>query len=248
MSLNVTELRDGTWNAIEHALHRGQAHLAPRPPATSLPPALVRLTASALTPNDACASQSIFAGVFGPMQIGVILAVSGNLVIACSLALQAPAATHAPPTRTWQASTRSTPHAPQKWVHNSIASKPEEARGPASHQPLFWVALIGLMLGEVGNFAAFGLASPTVVSPLGAVAVIANALIAALILREPFFLRNLLGLFLTVAGAQAQSQRAAAPPLSHPAVPCLGRAKPRRRIGRRRSPVLPLGPAVPLLR
>ena len=56
------------------------------------------------------------------------------------------------------------------------------------------------------------------------------------------------GLFLTVAGAQAQSQRAAAPPLSHLAVPCLGRAKPRRRIGRRRSPVLPLGPAVPLLR
>ena len=41
------------------------------------------------------------------------------------------------------------------------------------------------MVGEVGNFAAFGLASPTVVSPLGAVAVVANALIAALVLREP---------------------------------------------------------------
>lgn len=34
-------------------------------------------------------AQSVFAGVFGPMQVGVILAVSGNLVIACALALQA---------------------------------------------------------------------------------------------------------------------------------------------------------------
>ena len=32
--------------------------------------------------------QNIFAGVFGPMQAGVILAVCGNLVIACALALQ----------------------------------------------------------------------------------------------------------------------------------------------------------------
>ena len=86
------------------------------------------------------------------MQAGVILAVSGNLVIACALALQ-------------------------KWVHNTIANRPVELRQPASRHPLFWVALVGLMVGEVGNFAAFGLASPTVVSPLGAVAVVANALI-----------------------------------------------------------------------
>ena len=120
--------------------------------------------------------QNIFTGVFGPMQAGVILAVCGNLVIACALALQ-------------------------KWVHNTIASRPVELRQPASRHPLFWVALAGLMAGELGNFAAFGLASPTVVSPLGAVAVIANALIAALVLREPFYMRNLLGLLLTVFGS-----------------------------------------------
>ena len=60
--------------------------------------------------------QNIFAGVFGPMQAGVILAVCGNLVIACALALQ-------------------------KWVHNTIASRPVELRQPASRHPLFWVAL-----------------------------------------------------------------------------------------------------------
>ena len=64
--------------------------------------------------------QNIFAGVFGPMQAGVILAVCGNLVIACALALQ-------------------------KWVHNTIASRPVELRQPASRHPLFWVALAGLM-------------------------------------------------------------------------------------------------------
>lgn len=47
----------------------------------------------------------------------------------------------------------------------------------------FWLALLGLMGGEIGNFAAFGLASPTVISPLGAVAVVANALIAFLVLK-----------------------------------------------------------------
>ena len=125
----------------------------------------------------------------GPVQAGILLAVSGNLLIACSLALQ-------------------------KWVHKAVEqhkpgtygrrhvrATPEDKAVKVSTQPLFWVALLGLILGEVGNFAAFGLASPTVVSPLGAVAVIANALIAALWLREPFHMRNLVGLVLTVGGS-----------------------------------------------
>lgn len=124
----------------------------------------------------------------GPVQAGILLAVSGNLLIACSLALQ-------------------------KWVHKAVEQHKPGTYGrrhvratptsepTVSTQPLFWVALLGLVLGEVGNFAAFGLASPTVVSPLGAVAVIANALIAALCLREPFHMRNLVGLVLTVGGS-----------------------------------------------
>ena len=56
-------------------------------------------------------------------------------------------------------------------------------------------------MGEVGNFAAFGFASPTVVSPLGAVAVIANAVLAVLCLREAIFLHTLLGIGLTVGGS-----------------------------------------------
>ena len=76
---------------------------------------------------------------------------------------------------------------------------PKEKR-PVCYPPL-WLAIIGLTVGEAGNFAAFGLASPTVISPLGAVAVIANALIAFFILKEEFRWRNAIGLFLTVCGS-----------------------------------------------
>lgn len=103
-------------------------------------------------------TSSIWEHTFTPLHLGIILAVSGNLLIACSLALQ-------------------------KWVHMAFEREDEEPRLAARARTLFPVALLGLMLGEVGNFAAFGLASPTVVSPLGAVAVIANAAIAFLVLK-----------------------------------------------------------------
>lgn len=103
---------------------------------------------------------------------GVVLAIVGNLAIAASLILQ-------------------------KKVHMLVAS----TAMPAERHPLFPVALLGLIVGEVGNFAAFGLASPTVVSPLGAVAVIANAVMSALLLHEPFLIRNVIGLVLTLLGS-----------------------------------------------
>ena len=84
--------------------------------------------------------------------IGVGMAIAGNILIACSLTLQ-------------------------KHVHVKMA----HAGRVASQSPLFWVALGGMIVGEVGNFAAFGFASPTVVSPLGAVAVITNAVLAVVV-------------------------------------------------------------------
>jgi len=108
--------------------------------------------------------------------IGVGLAVAGNLLIACSLTLQ-------------------------KHVHNLLEELPSEKRPAPSSNPLFFVAIFGLMFGEIGNFAAFGFAAPTVVSPLGAVSVICNALLSALVLKETFHLRNLVGLMLTVIGS-----------------------------------------------
>ena len=111
-----------------------------------------------------------------PAAIGIMMAIAGNLMIACSLVLQ-------------------------KYVHVSLQKIPEPKRPKAHTRPLFWLAMFGLVFGEVGNFAAFGLASPTVVSPLGAVCVIANSIISAIVLKEQFTVRNSVGLLLTVCGA-----------------------------------------------
>ena len=83
---------------------------------------------------------------------GIVLALAANLLIAGSLGLQ-------------------------KWVHLRIEAEghsPKARAGgsggnrtpdDATSHPLFWCAIVGLILGEAGNFTAFGLASPTVVSP-----------------------------------------------------------------------------------
>lgn len=102
--------------------------------------------------------------------LGVGMAVAGNTLIACSLTLQ-------------------------KHVHNK-----KTALKPVGKDPLFYFALGGMIAGEVGNFAAFGFASPTVISPLGAVSVIANAILAVVFLRESLYTRSLLGLALTLLG------------------------------------------------
>lgn len=110
--------------------------------------------------------------VFSLFVIGVILAITGNTLIASSLTLQ-------------------------KHMHN-VAAKTGK---PAETNPLFWFSIVGMIGGEVGNFAAFGFASPTVVSPLGAVAVIVNGLLAALVLKEHLRVRNIIGMALTIVGS-----------------------------------------------
>lgn len=58
-----------------------------------------------------------------------------------------------------------------------------------------------MALGEVGNFLAYGYAPATLVSPLGAVSVIANAILAHVILHEPLLRKNVAGVMLALAGS-----------------------------------------------
>ena len=104
--------------------------------------------------------------------IGVVLAIAGNTLIAVALTLQ-------------------------KHTHNLERDTGVKATG----SPLFYLSLAGMIGGEVGNFAAFGFASPTVVSPLGAVAVIANGLLASFVLHEQLRVRNIVGMALTIIGS-----------------------------------------------
>ncbi|KAJ1620312.1 magnesium transporter NIPA-domain-containing protein [Pavlovales sp. CCMP2436] len=108
--------------------------------------------------------------------IGIVLATMGNLVISVSLNVQ-------------------------KYVHNLNDAKPEAERRPFTANPIWWFGLVGTVVGEVGNFLAFGFAGADIVTPLGAVAVVSNAVIACVFLGELFRIRDALGVLLTVLGS-----------------------------------------------
>ena len=91
-------------------------------------------------------------------KVGIILALSGNVLISVSLNTQ-------------------------KYAHNA-----NEARGTAKvsylRLKLWWIGMGLMALGETGNFLAYAYAPATVVAPLGAVSVISNCFLARFVLGE----------------------------------------------------------------
>ncbi|GKZ28689.1 hypothetical protein AbraIFM66950_011755 [Aspergillus brasiliensis] len=67
--------------------------------------------------------------------------------------------------------------------------------------PYWWVGIVLMSLGEVGNFMAYGFAPASIVSPLGVVALISNCVIAPFMLKEKFRQRDLWGVLVAIAGA-----------------------------------------------
>jgi hypothetical protein len=67
--------------------------------------------------------------------------------------------------------------------------------------PYWWAGIILMTIGEAGNFLAYGFAPASIVSPLGVVALISNCIIAPFMLKEPFRLRDALGVIVAVGGA-----------------------------------------------
>lgn len=58
-----------------------------------------------------------------------------------------------------------------------------------------------MTIGEAGNFLAYGFAPASIVSPLGVVALISNCVIAPIMLKERFRMRDFWGVVVAVAGA-----------------------------------------------
>jgi hypothetical protein len=67
--------------------------------------------------------------------------------------------------------------------------------------PYWWGGIVLMTLGEAGNFLAYGFAPASIVSPLGVVALISNCVIAPIMLKEDFRLRDFWGVVTAVAGA-----------------------------------------------
>ncbi|KFX87370.1 hypothetical protein V490_08304 [Pseudogymnoascus sp. VKM F-3557] len=67
--------------------------------------------------------------------------------------------------------------------------------------PYWWVGIALMTIGETGNFLAYGFAPASIVSPLGVVALISNCVIAPILLKEEFRLRDFWGVVISVLGA-----------------------------------------------
>lgn len=83
---------------------------------------------------------------------------------------------------------------------SSDSSKSSSTEKSYLQSPWWWLGITLMVLGECGNFLAYGFAPASVVSPLGVVALVSNCLIAPLMLHERFRLRDALGVVIAVAG------------------------------------------------
>ncbi|XP_042438115.1 probable magnesium transporter NIPA4 [Zingiber officinale] len=69
------------------------------------------------------------------------------------------------------------------------------------YEPLWWVGMIAMVVGEVANFAAYAFAPAILVTPLGALSIIISAVLAHIILRERLHIFGILGCALCVVGS-----------------------------------------------
>lgn len=67
--------------------------------------------------------------------------------------------------------------------------------------PYWWAGIILMIIGEAGNFLAYGFAPASIVSPLGVVALVSNCIIAPCLLKERFRQRDFWGVLVAVGGA-----------------------------------------------
>lgn len=77
----------------------------------------------------------------------------------------------------------------------------EDQRSTYLQSPYWWGGIFLMTIGELGNFLAYGFAPASIVSPLGVVALISNCVIAPIMLKEQFRLRDFWGVVVAVAGA-----------------------------------------------
>lgn len=69
------------------------------------------------------------------------------------------------------------------------------------YEPLWWVGMITMIVGEIANFAAYAFAPAILVTPLGALSIIISAALAHVILKERLHIFGVLGCVLCVVGS-----------------------------------------------
>ncbi|CAD5163617.1 probable magnesium transporter NIPA2 [Musa acuminata AAA Group] len=69
------------------------------------------------------------------------------------------------------------------------------------YEPLWWVGMLTMILGEAANFAAYAFAPAILVTPLGALSIIVSAVLAHFFLNEKLHIFGILGCVLCVVGS-----------------------------------------------
>jgi drug/metabolite transporter (DMT)-like permease len=69
------------------------------------------------------------------------------------------------------------------------------------NEPLWWVGMLSMILGEVANFAAYAFAPAIVVTPLGALSIIISAVLSHYVLNEKLNSFGWLGCALCIVGS-----------------------------------------------
>ncbi|KAF8935924.1 hypothetical protein BGZ58_004732 [Dissophora ornata] len=81
------------------------------------------------------------------------------------------------------------------YTANPVTSDTEYLRSKA-----WWFGMTLMILGECGNFLAYGYAQASIVAPLGTVALVSNVILAPLMLKEPFRKRDFVGIVIAIIG------------------------------------------------
>lgn len=68
-------------------------------------------------------------------------------------------------------------------------------------EPLWWLGMIAMIVGEVANFVAYAFAPAVLVTPLGALSIIVSAVLAHFILSERLHKLGMLGCVMCIAGS-----------------------------------------------
>ncbi|KAH9938496.1 magnesium transporter NIPA-domain-containing protein [Fomitopsis serialis] len=160
---------------------------------------------------------------------GIVVAISGNVVISLALNCQKLAHKRLEEERTTKgdelqsrtASGERTPRISHDPCAHASRSHPAHANGEERRRTtssesktqdtgnesdylkskLWWFGFILMNIGELGNFISYAFAPASVVAPLGTFALIANCFFAPLMLKERFRKRDFLGILIAVVGA-----------------------------------------------
>ncbi|XP_032808828.2 NIPA-like protein 3 isoform X2 [Petromyzon marinus] len=109
------------------------------------------INATTVTPEASTVDGILKPLIIDDNLVGTLLAVIGNIIISISLNVQ-------------------------KCAHSRVSALDGERQRPYLHSKLWWTGLLLMLLGELGNFAAYGFAPVSLIAPLGAITVIGAAL------------------------------------------------------------------------